>query len=529
MTNASASSRRVTIAVLLTVVLAGWLRFTSLDRIPPGFNQDEASNGYDAYCFLKTGRDRHGDRFPITLKAFSDLVDHRSPVYAYCTIAPVALFGLTHFAARFPAAALGTASVLLCFLVVRQLYGRHTAAVAALLLALSPWHLFMSRFGHEPCIVPFFLLLSVLLTLKGIVGKPCWLYGAAAAWATTLYNYPITRLFVPLLALAAAWVYRYALRKRMGHVLGALALAVILTLPLAWVTWANYARVQGRFHQISIFNEPPARAAAILVGNYVNHLLPQFLCLAGGRVEGHDIKISYVFAVALAAFGMFGCLRRRARGDLLVVSWLLLSPIPSSLTRFYPPNALRAIVMIPSIEVLAAIGLRDMMRAVRPWPRVRWGATGVVCLIGVVSGMSYLVSYFIAYPAFPAPGFQYGFREALNAAWETARPEDRIVVTNCDTNQPYIFVLFYGRYPPARYQKEKVIRDYREDGWGIVRGFDRYRFGRVSRLLDSAVPGVYVARPEELSALGRQAERVVYYPRSSRPAFVLLRSARDEE
>jgi len=522
-------------ALALIVFLAGWVRFVALGEIPPGFNQDEASNGYDAYCFLHTGRDRHGDRLPITLKAFSDLVDHRSPVYAYCSILPVAIFGLGHFAARFTAAALGTLSVPLCFIAGRALFGRFVGLLAAAFLAVSPWHIFMSRFGHEPCIVPFFMLLAVVLTLKGMLGRPAWLYAAGMAWAAAVYNYPVTRLFVPLFLCALGVAYRDVLRRRARHAVGASVLAGVLVLPLAHVTWSNYAKVQGRFRQISILDEPPTRAVIIFVGNYVNHLLPQFLCLRGGRVEGHDIKISYVFLFPFLLWGIVRCMRRRQPGDVAVLAWFLLSPIPASLTRFYPPNALRAIVMIPSIELLAAVGVVDVVARLRRVPRLRRVVVGALVSIGLASTMLYLISYFVVYPNYPAPGFQYGFREALAAAWEMAQPGDRIVVTNCDTNQPYIFVLFYGRYPPSKFQRERVVREYRDDGWGIVRAFGRYRFGRIRRLYDPSVSSVYVARPEEAEEVGVVPERVIYYPRSSRPAFVVFRSgkgaasARDEK
>ena len=37
------------------------LRTVALERVPAGFNQDEACNGYDAYSLLHTGRDQHGN------------------------------------------------------------------------------------------------------------------------------------------------------------------------------------------------------------------------------------------------------------------------------------------------------------------------------------------------------------------------------------------------------------------------------------------------------------------------------------
>ncbi len=59
--------------VLVAMLVGAGLRFTSLSEIPPGLNQDEAVNGYDAYSLFLTGRDHHGHPFPFAgLESFGD-------------------------------------------------------------------------------------------------------------------------------------------------------------------------------------------------------------------------------------------------------------------------------------------------------------------------------------------------------------------------------------------------------------------------------------------------------------------------
>ncbi|MBI5865790.1 MAG: hypothetical protein HZB38_15060, partial [Planctomycetes bacterium] len=45
------------VAILL---LAAALRLAGLTTVPPGLNQDEAANAWNAWCLLKSGHDQHG-------------------------------------------------------------------------------------------------------------------------------------------------------------------------------------------------------------------------------------------------------------------------------------------------------------------------------------------------------------------------------------------------------------------------------------------------------------------------------------
>src|SRR6266576_2267101 len=89
-------------AVLLTAIL---LRFYQLGSNPPSLTWDEAAWGYNAYSLGIDGRDEFGKFLPYDyLESFGDF---KPPMYAYLSILPVKLFGLTEFATRFPSAFFG--------------------------------------------------------------------------------------------------------------------------------------------------------------------------------------------------------------------------------------------------------------------------------------------------------------------------------------------------------------------------------------------------------------------------------------
>src|SRR5512143_1821926 len=96
--------------LIIAILVGSILRFAQLKQIPPGIEQDEAVNGYDAYSLFLTGRDHHGHPFPFAgLESFGDWV---SPLLTFITTPAVGLFGLRVEVVRGVAAALGVLAIL---------------------------------------------------------------------------------------------------------------------------------------------------------------------------------------------------------------------------------------------------------------------------------------------------------------------------------------------------------------------------------------------------------------------------------
>ena len=75
-------NRRWTWLILGVIVLVGaLLRLIALRQSPPGLNQDEAANAWNAYCLLKTGMDQHGVKWPIFYGRFFG--GYSSMLYVY--------------------------------------------------------------------------------------------------------------------------------------------------------------------------------------------------------------------------------------------------------------------------------------------------------------------------------------------------------------------------------------------------------------------------------------------------------------
>ena len=169
------------------VAIAAVVRIHDIVANPPGFFADEAAYGYNAYTILHTAKDEFGKTLPLFFESFGD---YKTPVYIYSLVPFIGVLGLSELPVRLTGALYGVVTVAAVYLLVKELFGqRSTALVAALILAISPWHIHYTRTGFgEIAVHVFFLVLALYFFLVG-TRRPPFLVAAALALALALYSY----------------------------------------------------------------------------------------------------------------------------------------------------------------------------------------------------------------------------------------------------------------------------------------------------------------------------------------------------
>ena len=120
--------------ILFGIISLGFfLRFVSLSTFPHALHRDEAFLGYNAYSILKTGRDMTGDLFPLHLKSFI----YSPGGYSYFSIPFIDLFGLNEFSIRFASAFFGSLSIIIVFLLTKEIFYKKDEVVFLSVLTLS--------------------------------------------------------------------------------------------------------------------------------------------------------------------------------------------------------------------------------------------------------------------------------------------------------------------------------------------------------------------------------------------------------
>src|SRR5260221_172110 len=182
----------------LIIVLAFVLRFYQLNSYP-ALNADEAAIGYNAYSLLQTGKDEHGNPWPIHFQSFND---YKPGLYVYIVMPFVATLGLNEWAVRIPGAMAGVGTVLVIYFLTKELFKKNKESLSlftAFLIAISPWHIHFSRGGWEVNVATFFITTGLLFFFKYISqSKLKFLVLSSLFFVLSLYTYHAARIIVPL-------------------------------------------------------------------------------------------------------------------------------------------------------------------------------------------------------------------------------------------------------------------------------------------------------------------------------------------
>ena len=491
-------TNRVAAAALAIALIAGIaLRAAALGVIPLGFNQDEACNGYDAYSLLSTGHDHHGNLLPLAIQGFND---YRMPLFDYSLIPLIGTFGLKPWVVRFGAALWGIADLFGVAFLAWELIDLRGAAIAAALVALSPWHLFISRFGVETSSASALVTWAVAIALLAIRReKGNLLLASAALFGISLYSYSITKLFTPVMMLWLVILYRRELKPLLRFAAWAALIFAAIALPQAWLFFTQGADMEARFYQRSILAQHGTIGTFLV--NWLDHFALGFMADPGDWLSNrsHQLRLLLPAQLLLAAAGLVALYapdwRKKAT---LLVGWIAAAAMPGAMLQPAPnPHPLHDYLLAVPWALLAALGAvflidfpllhgdRDSVRM----RRTLQVTAGAAIFLALVEGAGTASFYFGGFSTESASLFQYGAEKVVLEAERIAPPGDPIVMPITMT-QPYIYVLFFNKYPPRNFFSEPVKQA--PGLFGLVSSFGRYRFGNPWDEFKSLPHGVFV-------------------------------------
>ena len=170
-----------TVLFFLILILGVFARVWKFNQVPPGLHQDEASIGLEAYDLLHFGVDRNGNSFPVNFTSWGDGMD---ALYGYVLI-PFMTMGLTPFTTRLPILLSSLLTLPLVYFIAKKTLGQSFALLSMLLLAISPWHIMMSRWGINENILPLVFVLGYACLLRSSA-KNYWFVISAFFFALKL-------------------------------------------------------------------------------------------------------------------------------------------------------------------------------------------------------------------------------------------------------------------------------------------------------------------------------------------------------
>lgn len=348
------TKQNVLLVILVTTLL---LRLFDVGSIPSSLNSDELLKAYDGASVWLTGKDHHGSWFPLF---FEQSGEYSPPLYIYFSGLFSSCFGIGPVMVRLPSVLLGYVSVLFTLYFLRRISTEKTALVAAALVAVSPWHIFYSRIGWEAVLQVPMQLIAFLFLEKWVNDNAFKsLIISTTAFALTLYAYPTERLFIPLMLLWICMVYYKQIIQQYKQVILCLGWFVILMLPTINMYINHQQQMQARWQFLSVFHLTDGWL--VFFTQWLEHLSPMFLFITGsyfGMIGGVALLVILPFFY----LGLWTCVRRHNKSDLILLGWFLLFSVPASMTydRYDSssmPNSLRTTCGMPVIEIISAYGI----------------------------------------------------------------------------------------------------------------------------------------------------------------------------
>ncbi len=444
--------------------------------MPGGLFPDEAANGLDVDLITK------GDVQP-----FYERGNGREALYFYMLWPVVTLFGKGPWQHHSVSAIIGVLSVFVSFLAAKRLFlvgvekvsdfvknrAINIALLAAFLMAVSTWHIVLSRTAFRAILIPLFVSLTFYLLLKtyqsvGLKKQLIFSFLTGATFALGFYTYIAYRILVPILGVLILWpllaslkekLLRFQIKKYWKATALFLVAFFIFFYPLGKYFIDHPGSFVGRSGQVSVFNKELNNGNLIGTAAEVGRLSVVAYFTNGDLNWRHNISglpflpgfVSPFFGIALivitflAVWYLFAPSKRKSFWKYaLLAGWFWGMLLPVVTTAEGIPHGLRSIGTIPVVFIIAALGLYKFGELVLILHKRIWGHYSVnvlrkriadfglktVFVVFIISSILYSYSWYFVY-AKNSPSNFYSFRSDLTAVSD-------YLISRCDKNNTYL-------------------------------------------------------------------------------------------
>ncbi len=437
------------------MALAIFFRFYQITELPGGLFPDEAANGLDINL-MQQGQ----------LQPFYERGNGREALFFYMLWGSVELFGKGPWQHHIVSAVVGVIAVLLCFLVARKLFKIFNTAspdnskravyiglLSAFLMAVSTWHITLSRTAFRANLIPLFAAAVVwgilcLYSSPTKVKRILWSIFTGSVFALGFYTYIAYRVMVPILGIALIWPWIFDVirkpqffwtRRFVSPAITLIITFIIVIFPLAHYFYTHPGSFVGRSSQVSIFN-PDLNKGKLLatLGETTKQSLLGFF-YEGDLNWRHNVSgqpflpavVSPFFALALVLSTLLAIryiFYPNKHGDdwkhFLLAGWFWGMMLPAVTTAEGIPHGLRSIGVIPPVFILSAWGIIIAVDFVQKTRSLYWNwlsgikqkllTTMSWLVVAVFAGALILQSYYLYFGLSSASAEQYlSFRSDL--------------------------------------------------------------------------------------------------------------------
>ena len=361
------------IILCLIILFSGIVRLVFLDRIPSGINDDELHFVLNAKSIFYGFSNIEGNTNPFQLGEISSVI-----------FAPIiGVFPTNLFTARLPYVLISCLSIVLIYLITFKITKNpNLAIISALIAAINPWSIYVSRTSFDaPIAIFFYLLTFYLLTFK----KPKYIYLSILTGFLAFNSYIGTKvLLLPFIIISSYFLWKFNKKNGKHYFITVLAsllitLNFIITLPnqsvgkrISELVTPNSSRISDQVNlerqqsiQSKSINYLLTNKYTVYAKNFTQKYFYNFstdiLFLEGDHTATGSLwKMGYFYYIdaLLILMGIIYLYIKNRNFLFLIGSLILLSPIPEAIrSDTLPSYVFHSSFQYPFLFILIAAGI----------------------------------------------------------------------------------------------------------------------------------------------------------------------------
>jgi hypothetical protein len=375
--------------------------------------------------------------------------------------------------ARLPVAVLTAVMVVLIYVLLRQLWGERIALIGGFLIALDPFLLAHSRVLHQDALVAGFIILSVLCLTVSLQEDVSWplLVGSGALAGLAALTKP-TGFFLTIWT--GGWIILWVIRRSLpSRKLGrAIALMSVWLAALGIVYFALWPAMWSE--PAPTFANMLTRSTELAAGGHDQFFFGKTTSDPGSRFYTvvlllRNSPVVWVGLAALAWFAIRGQATSTRGGRVWPAVFIVLF---MTFVTFSAKKSDRYLLPVfPMLDILAAMGLVELLDRLRAWDRRRTLAGSPPKISALVAGLVLIVIVQAGLILWHAPYYLTYYNPLVGGPWTA----------------PHVLLVGWGEGldRAGRYLDEKENADSLAVASFYRREFSPYFRGEIRKVADS--------------------------------------------
>lgn len=461
--------KKTTLIFIGILLLAVFLRFYNLGKIPISMSDDEIRESMSAYSFISSGKDLYGMAYPLSFNLDGYVF---APITTYIVGVFIGLFGLSMWGVRVGYAIAGILSVVgVFFLSYEFLKNRYISLISMFGVAVSVWAINASRFAHEGIFSLMFMTYATYFLIKTKEKDYKNLAISCLLFFCAFYSYAAIKVTIlPVILVVLIFKLREWKRGQLIAILGFLIFLFGGFLILSKIqnaaqygayqfffmdrtTIANEVELQRRHSYApafleALYHNKVTYIVSVAINNYLYAFSTQYLFLSqesSGIYSMWDRGQMYLVELPLLLLGLLFSFVKHRKQFFLMLSLLFIAPLPSVIGTMPTSYTMRSIYMIPFLYIFAGIGAYHLLKLVKSKTQRNF-AILLLVLIYIYSVGRYFVQYTYDWKIYNSSYFAKATQDALAYIDDHKADYDKILLVGQPKNT-FLHYAFLHKLP----------------------------------------------------------------------------------